>query len=58
LAAKPTLAVSCIMDCVRQAGYLTLEQGLDLEAKCYTICCTSPEVTRGLEAFLEKKRKG
>jgi len=56
LAAKPPLAVKCIIDCVRQAGYLTLEQGLDLEAKCYAICCTSPDVIRGLEAFLEKRR--
>ena len=56
LAAKPPLGVRCIIDCVRQAGYLTLEQGLDLEAKCYTICCTSPEVIRGLEAFLKKRR--
>lgn len=56
LAAKPQLAVRCIIDCVRQAGYLTLEQGLDLEAKCYAICCTSPDVIRGLEAFLEKRR--
>lgn len=58
LAAKPRLAVSSILDCVRQAGYLTLEQGLDLEAKCYAICCSSPEVIQGLEAFLEKRRKG
>jgi pimeloyl-ACP methyl ester carboxylesterase len=57
LAAKPQLAVRCIIDCVRQAGYLTLEQGLDLETKCYAICCTSPDVIQGLEAFLEKKRK-
>ncbi len=56
LAAKPQLGVRGIIDCVRQAGYLTLEQGLDLEAKCYAICCTSPEVIQGLEAFLEKRR--
>ena len=57
LAAKPTLAVRCIIDCVWQAGYLTLEQGLDLEAKCYAICCTNRDVIHGLEAFMEKKRK-
>ena len=56
LAAKPPLGVSSIIDCVRQAGYLTLEQGLDLEAKCYAICCTSPDVIQGLEAFLKKRR--
>jgi len=56
LAVKPLFAVRSIMDCVRQAGYLTLEQGLDLEAKCYAICCTSPDVLRGLEAFLKKRR--
>lgn len=58
LAVKPRLAVKYIMDCVWQGGYLTLEQGLDLEAKCYAICCTSPEVIQALEAFLEKRRKG
>jgi enoyl-CoA hydratase len=57
LAARPRLAVRYIMDCVWQAGYLTLDQGLDLEAKCYTICCTSPDVIQGLEAFLSKRRK-
>jgi enoyl-CoA hydratase len=56
LAVKPPVAVRSIMDCVRQAGYLTLEQGLDLEAKCYAICCTSPDVIQGLEAFLKKRR--
>jgi enoyl-CoA hydratase len=56
LAAKPRLALRYIIDCVWQAGYLTLEQGLDLEAKCYALCCTSPEVLQGLEAFLEKRR--
>ena len=58
LAAKPRLAVRYIMDCVWQAGYLTLEQGLDLEAKCYAICCTSPDVIQNLEAFLDKRQKG
>jgi enoyl-CoA hydratase len=57
LAAKPRLAVRSILDCVREAGYLTLEQGLDLEAKCYAICCTNRDVIHGLEAFMEKKRK-
>jgi enoyl-CoA hydratase len=56
LAAKPRLALRYIINCVWQAGYLTLEQGLDLEAKCYALCCTSPEVIQGLEAFLEKRR--
>ena len=56
LAARPPLALRYIIDCVWQAGYLTLEQGLDLEAKCYDLCCTSPDVIRGLEAFLEKRR--
>jgi enoyl-CoA hydratase len=56
LAAKPRLAIRGIMDCVRQAGYLTLEQGLDLEAKCFAICGTSPDVIQGLEAFLKKRR--
>jgi enoyl-CoA hydratase len=56
LAAKPRLALRYIMDCVWQAGYLTLEQGFDLEAKCYAICCTSPDVIQSLQAFLEKRR--
>jgi enoyl-CoA hydratase len=55
LAAKPRLAVRYIMDCVWQAGDLTLGQGLDLEAKCYALCCTSPEVLERLEAFLKRR---
>ena len=58
LAAKPRLAVRYIMDCVWQAGYLTLEQGLDLEAKCYAICCTSPDVIQNLAVFLRNARRG
>jgi enoyl-CoA hydratase len=57
LAAKPPLAVRYIMDCVWQAGYLSLGQGLDLEAKCFALCCTSSEVLKRLEAFL-KRRSG
>jgi enoyl-CoA hydratase len=56
LAAKPPLAVKLIMECVHQAGYLTLEQGLALEAKCYALCATSPDVIQGIEAFLGKRR--
>lgn len=56
LAAKAPLAVRSIMECVRQAGYLTLEQGLELEAKCYALCCTSQDVPRRMEAFLGKSR--
>lgn len=57
LASKPPLALKYMMDCVWQAGCLTLEQCLDMEAKCYSLCCTSPEVIRGLEDFLEKRRQ-
>lgn len=58
LAAKAPLAVRSILECVRQAGYLTLEQGLELEAKCYALCCASPEVPRRIEAFLGRSRVG
>ncbi len=58
LAAKAPLAVRSILECVRQAGYLTLEQGLELEAKCYALCCTSQEVPRRMEAFLGRSRVG
>lgn len=58
LAAKAPLAVRSILECVRQAGYLTLEQGLELEAKCYALCCTSQEVPRRIEAFLGRSRVG
>lgn len=44
--------------CVRQAGYLTLEQGLELEAKCYALCCAGQEVPRRLGAFLGKSQAG
>jgi enoyl-CoA hydratase len=56
LAAKAPRAISSILECVRQAGHLTLEQGLELEAKCYARCCTSQEVPRRMEAFLGKGR--
>lgn len=56
LAAKAPLAVRSILECVRQAGYLTLEQGLELEAKCYAMCCASQEVPRRMEAFLGRSR--
>jgi enoyl-CoA hydratase len=56
LAAKAPLAVTSILECVRQAGYLSLEQGLELEAKCYALCCAGQEVPRRLEAFLGKSR--
>jgi enoyl-CoA hydratase/carnithine racemase len=56
LAAKAPRAVSSILECVRQAGYLTLEQGLELEAKCYALCSASQEVPRRLEAFLGRSR--
>ena len=32
------------------------DQMFFLASKCYALCCTSPEVIRGLEAFLEKRR--
>jgi enoyl-CoA hydratase len=58
LAAKAPLAVKSIIQCVRQAGYLTLEQGLELEAKCYALCCAGQDVPRRLEAFLGKTKVG
>ena len=58
LAAKAPLAVRSIIECVRQAGYLTLEQGLELEAKCYALCCAGQEVPQRLEAFLGRSQVG
>ncbi len=44
------------MECVRQAGDLTLEQGLDLEANCFGLLCGTEDIIEGTSAFLEKRQ--
>jgi enoyl-CoA hydratase/carnithine racemase len=56
LAAKPPLAVRMILECVGQAGDVTLEQGLDLEANCFGLLCGTEDIIEGTKAFLEKRK--
>ncbi len=56
LAAKSPLALKVIIECVRQAGDLTLEQGLDLEANSFGLLCGTEDIVEGTEAFLEKRK--
>lgn len=55
LAAKSPLAVRCIMECIRQAGDLTLEQGMDLEAESFGPLGGTEDIIEGTQAFLEKR---
>jgi enoyl-CoA hydratase len=56
LAAKSPLAVRCIMECVHRAGDLTLEQGMDLEAKSFGPLGSTEDIIEGTKAFLEKRQ--
>ncbi len=56
LATKPPLAVRAIMECVWQAGDVTLEQGIDLEAESFELLRDSEDFVEGTRAFLEKRK--
>jgi enoyl-CoA hydratase len=56
LTTKAPIAVKVIMECVRQAGDLTLEQGMDLEAKGFGLLRNTEDFKEGTKAFLEKRR--
>lgn len=56
LAAKAPIAVKVILDCVRQAGDVTLEQGMDLEAKGFGLVRETEDFREGTRAFLEKRQ--
>jgi enoyl-CoA hydratase len=56
LAEKPPLAVRLIMECVREAGQMTLEQGLRLEAQSFGLLCGTEDILEGTKAFLEKRK--
>jgi enoyl-CoA hydratase len=56
LAAKAPIAVKVILDCVRQAGDVTLAQGMDLEAKGFGVVRETEDFREGTRAFLEKRQ--
>lgn len=56
LATKAPIAVKVIMECVRQAGDVTLEQGMDLEANGFGQLRNSEDFVEGTQAFLEKRQ--
>jgi len=56
LAAKPRLAARLIMEFVRHAGDVTVEQGMDLEANAFGLVCGTAEAIGGTRAFLEKRQ--
>jgi enoyl-CoA hydratase/carnithine racemase len=56
LAIKAPLAVKFIIECVRQAGDVTLEQGMDLEANSFGLLRGTEDFIEGAKAFLEKRQ--
>jgi enoyl-CoA hydratase len=55
LATKAAIAVKVIMECVWQAGDVTLAQGMDLEAKGFGLLRDTEDFIEGTKAFLEKR---
>jgi enoyl-CoA hydratase len=55
LGAKAPLAVRLLLECAQQAGDVTLEQGMDLEASAFAQLCGTADLIEGLTAFLEKR---
>lgn len=56
LATKAPIAVKVIMECVRQAGDVTLAQGMDLEANSFGVLRDTEDFIEGTKAFLEKRQ--
>lgn len=56
LATKAPIAVKVIMECVRQAGEVTLEQGMDLEANSFSLLRDTEDFIEGTKAFQEKRQ--
>lgn len=56
LATKAPKAVQVIMECVRQSGDVTLEQGMDLEARSFGVLRDTEDFIEGTRAFLEKRQ--
>lgn len=56
LATKAPIALKVIMECVRQAGDVTLEQGMDLEANSFSVLRDTEDFIEGTKAFLEKRQ--
>ncbi len=49
------IALSSIMTVIDHGYNLTLEEGLELEAAHFGLCCTSADKREGVTAFLEKR---
>lgn len=56
LATKAPIAVKVILECVRQAGDVTLAQGMDLEAKGFGLVRETEDFIEGTKAFREKRQ--
>jgi enoyl-CoA hydratase len=56
LATKAPIAMKVILECVRQAGNVTLEQGMDLEANSFGVLRDTEDFIEGTKAFLEKRQ--
>lgn len=56
LATKAPMAVQVIMECVQQAGDVTLAQSMDLEAKSFGVLRGTEDFIEGTKAFLEKRQ--
>lgn len=56
LASKSPMALRVIMECVRRAEDVTLEQGMDLEANRFGLIHGTQDVIEGTKAFLEKRQ--
>jgi enoyl-CoA hydratase len=56
LATKAPMAVKVIMECVRQAGDVSLAQGMDLEGNSFGLLRGTEDFIEGTKAFLEKRQ--
>jgi enoyl-CoA hydratase len=55
LASFSAVALKSIIAVIHQGYDLTLEEGLELEAAHFGICCTTADKQEGVSAFLEKR---
>jgi enoyl-CoA hydratase/carnithine racemase len=56
IAAKGQAAVRLVLEAVREGCKVSLQQGLDLEAKLFGKVCKTEDMKEGLKAFLEKRQ--
>lgn len=50
-----SIAIESILSVIQQGSELTLEDGLELEAAHFGLCCASADKQEGVTAFLEKR---